>query len=333
MCVSDGKRFLFFAFRQLRRLPPEWQAHYRYELVNQVHQLRDLESCPDPLVASKPLFWTRNFLRRGYHGVRWALSRFDLDCPPIPEEFEGPEGNIIFTNETVHGVRRRWREEPGSLALDGGYRKVRTMSSAEAAAWAPGAAGENKEDKGRWTPPKRPDVESTLYWKLAPERFQDPADMDEEDREDDMNEEETGGLILGDRQGYPPGLGPGDAEYEVKEDTWHPNKTVDFSKERVEKLARNPYASGSISKGIEPHRQERLEEAHRQLELHRGEQQWATDPQGCSAYDIPRRWVRGADGKWTRLEKVPEPKMPTRHRQPLGWDPDEEVVDPYGKLF
>ena len=95
--VSDTRKFLYFAFRQLRRVPKEWHAHYKYELVNAARQ-RDYENSPVEDVASRPEYYKLNALKRGYHGVKWVLSRFDLDCPEIPEKFADPT-TPLYTNE------------------------------------------------------------------------------------------------------------------------------------------------------------------------------------------------------------------------------------------
>ena len=98
--VSDAKQFCYFAFRALRHVPKDWRSHYRYELLNALRQ-RDFQNHTSKEISSRPEYYTLNAIKQGYHGVKWVLSRFDVECPPLPEAFADPD-TPIYTNEASH---------------------------------------------------------------------------------------------------------------------------------------------------------------------------------------------------------------------------------------
>eukprot|EP00755_Sulcionema_specki_P018701 Sspe_Gene.67557::Locus_39855_Transcript_1_1_Confidence_1.000_Length_1017::g.67557::m.67557 len=287
--VSPGKKFLYFAFRQLRRLPKEWQPHYRYELINQVNNHRDPHNEVVPYLADKPEFWTLNYLRHGYHGVKWVLSRFGLDCPPLPQEFASVH-NTIFTNETSQGIYVK-RKRNTLLGEDDPFMQVRTMSLAEGATYSPRAASLEGVAKNL-----------SFYEREAEHRLVDPSEMDEEDLEDEeMMEAETGGLVLGPHTGE-----QSDGTFNVDESVWHPN----MAKPIDEKSLR---AYNAVPKLKEGESYDQYVDRFQRAQPH----ETSTAPN----HSLFRRWVRGPDGQWVRQKPfVPPPAV--HHPMPPGFDND-----------
>ena len=126
---TEARKFSKFAFQQLKRIPVDWQPHYRHLLLNGMYQ-SDFENSPDKGVSSRPLYWELNEIRKGYHGVKWVLSRFNLECHNIPEMFSDSE-NEIHTNETVGNVYETFTSNAKFMSIDDPYLKPRTISEAE----------------------------------------------------------------------------------------------------------------------------------------------------------------------------------------------------------
>eukprot|EP01061_Rhynchopus_euleeides_P018295 TRINITY_DN30231_c0_g1_i3.p1 TRINITY_DN30231_c0_g1~~TRINITY_DN30231_c0_g1_i3.p1 ORF type:complete len:295 (+),score=57.04 TRINITY_DN30231_c0_g1_i3:143-1027(+) len=270
--INEGKRFLYFAFRQLRRIPEDWQPHYKYELINAVRQA-DFSNHPDRDVSSQREYYRLNAIKRGYHGVKWVLSRFDLDAPPIPEKFEDPN-TPIYTNESTGGVYSRIRKEK-VLSHDDAYMKVRTISEAEAlmAAGMPVDMGDTAK-RGE-----------TPFDIAMPHRMQDPAAMTIHDLEDDKLESEYGGTLYGDTRGYPEGMSAETSERSSGFSVWHSNDAYEIDREAMRKFGRSIPAGGG----------------GQDRELHRK----AVSSEEVKPNEPPpqqSRWTRGPDGKWKRQE-------------------------------
>ncbi|KAJ9464054.1 hypothetical protein DIPPA_01014 [Diplonema papillatum] len=301
MCgnVDEVRRFIFFAFRQLRRIPAEWQPHYRYELTNQLRQ-SDFDNHPSPEVTAMPLYWKLNYLKRGYHGVKWVLSRFDLDCPPIPGMFHD-ERSTIYTNEANARIYERFRSEK-LLTADDPYVKARTISEAEAL--VVGNYAQPQFSRGGGAPESKGPLDKVAVLdQIAPHRLIDPETMTSQDLADDSFESDFGGTFHGDSTGFPAGMSAEEAEKDPTLASWHPNVSVSpnaddlkaFRSSRRQADHRNSTTGGDAG---EPW------QAHSNLFVDEPEQ-------------LPLRWVRNADGKWIRkAQQVRERSAESYHQQP-----------------
>eukprot|EP01063_Lacrimia_lanifica_P039912 TRINITY_DN88_c1_g2_i1.p1 TRINITY_DN88_c1_g2~~TRINITY_DN88_c1_g2_i1.p1 ORF type:complete len:313 (+),score=94.87 TRINITY_DN88_c1_g2_i1:152-1090(+) len=291
--VSESKKFLYFAFRQLPRVPAEWRSHYRYELVNAVKQW-DPAKHPNSMISSRPLYWQLKHIKRGYHGVKWVLSRFDLDCPPIPEMYRDEDAEIE-TNEGVSNVFSNYRQRERFFSADDEFLKPRTISEAESLLMEKTGAlsGRVGVDTKRYADVE-PLGEALEFMESAfPHRMLDPQDYTVEDLEDEAEAEATsGGSLLGTGTGYPAGFGEGEAERDPASATWHGNFSVTPDRKAVVDFAESSPVSNEARdrdrwvRSMERREREAIEKEQGHVEL---------------------RWVRGDDGRWVRKAQLPPP--------------------------
>eukprot|EP00754_Rhynchopus_humris_P036383 Rhum_TRINITY_DN18519_c0_g1::Rhum_TRINITY_DN18519_c0_g1_i1::g.167533::m.167533 len=283
--VSDAKQFCYFAFRALRHVPKDWRPHYRYELLNALRQ-RDFHNHTSKEISSRPEYYSLNAIKQGYHGVKWVLSRFDVECPPIPEAFADPD-TPIYTNEATHDVYMRAKTDP-ILSVNDPYQRVRTISEAEAlmASGKPVPMGN--------AAPSQLGLPATPFDEAMPYRMDSPEEMTAEDHELDEEEAEYGGTLYGRSKGYPDGMNAETAERVPGLSVWHSNKHKVVTRE-----ATKHFSSGNSQSGDE--------ERHRKA--------LASQPAKVEAPQFTR-WVRGEDGTWVRKASIPEQKEALRYTAP-----------------
>ncbi|CAD2212898.1 hypothetical protein AGDE_03960 [Angomonas deanei] len=89
--VSPGKRFVYWSFRRLKELPPEWQEYYRRMLYQEVNASRFVSQTWDRFMM----------VVDGYRKSKWVLQKFGV---PIDENLI-PKPYNNFWEETTHEER------------------------------------------------------------------------------------------------------------------------------------------------------------------------------------------------------------------------------------
>ncbi|CUG29035.1 Hypothetical protein, putative [Bodo saltans] len=89
--VSPAKRFVYWAFRRLRDLPPEWREYYRRMLRQEVKAARFVGQAWDGFML----------VVDGYRKGKWVLSKYGIEADPalIPKPYNN------FWEETTHEER------------------------------------------------------------------------------------------------------------------------------------------------------------------------------------------------------------------------------------
>ncbi|CUG28887.1 Hypothetical protein, putative, partial [Bodo saltans] len=89
--VSPAKRFVYWAFRRLRDLPPEWGEYYRRMLRQEVKAARFVGQAWDGFML----------VVDGYRKGKWVLSKYGIEADPalIPKPYNN------FWEETTHEER------------------------------------------------------------------------------------------------------------------------------------------------------------------------------------------------------------------------------------
>lgn len=89
--VSPSKRFVYWAFRRLRELPPEWKEYYRRMLRQEVKAARYTSQTWDVFMM----------VVDGYRKGKWVLAKYGIEADPllIPKPYNN------FWEETTHEER------------------------------------------------------------------------------------------------------------------------------------------------------------------------------------------------------------------------------------